>query len=350
MHRAFTRPIGRARSRAAVPAVLLLVAGLFAGAVAASPSGAAPPSGGVQTTLTVSVSTNNAVLTGAPGDAVPTVLAAKGSATLDVAIQVDGGVELNKGTVITLSAVVDPDPDPTRKPAGSFSPATFTVPSRGSSWTIHEVKYTAQDSDIALLAAVKKTPAIKGQCAFFDIVDRLDFAFAADEDGANDDAELRTGFGATECSATSTTKVCGFVVLPQGITSAAAALSSGCANQSCTGPEEVQFIAGLSDLYVAPKAPATLILRCDKATCKGKGVSSYTAKISLLSSQADAELETPLGFIVSPACTTKGQLNTGYPAGDPRLHFCTDYTSSHRDNAGDLLLEVLFDQDMRGTI
>ena len=77
MHRAFTRPIRRARTRAAVPAALLLVAGLFAGAVAASPSGAAPPSGGVQTSLVLSAptTTNTADLAGAPTGAIPAVLA-----------------------------------------------------------------------------------------------------------------------------------------------------------------------------------------------------------------------------------------------------------------------------------
>ena len=54
----------------------------------------------------------------------------------------------------------------------------------------------------------------------------------------------------------------------------------------------------------------------------------------------------------SPACKTKGQLNpaSDYPVGDQRVHFCTDYVASHRDNAGDLLLEILFDKDLRSTM
>ena len=74
------------------------------------------------------------------------------------------------------------------------------------------------------------------------------------------------------------------VVLPKGIASSAAALSSGiCADAGCNGAEEVQFLAGLSGLYEKPAPPATLILRCDKTKCAGKGVASYTAKISLSS-------------------------------------------------------------------
>jgi hypothetical protein len=42
-------------------------------------------------------------------------------------------------------------------------------------------------------------------------------------------------------------------------------------------------------------------------------------------------------------CTAKGQIQDG-------VAFCTDYVSSKRDNAGDLLLEVLFFHDLRGMI
>jgi hypothetical protein len=332
---------GSARVRAAATAALVLVAGLLASSVAASPSDAARPGGSTPTILlqlTAPTTANTAALTGAPSEAVPDVLAAKGVTPISTVLSLSDGSELNKGTVVNLAAVKVSSTGKVSAAAGTFTPSTFTVPERGTSFPI-SVTYSRADTDVFIQASMNKpsktSPGPGLSPASFDVVDTLAFAFAANDQGPNDDAELRSGFGAAQCTAASTAKVCGIVVLPQGITSAAAALSSGiCADTNCNGAEEVQFIAGLSDLYTAPAPPAMLILRCDKATCKGKGVSNYTARISLLSS---GELTD------SPACTTKGVLDSG-------THFCTDYVSSHRDNAGDLLLEVLFDKDMRGTI
>lgn len=344
MSRHLVLTAGPVRVRTAATAALLLVAGLFAATVAATPSDAAPPSGGSTATLVLSnpATDNIADLSGAPGEAIPAVLAAKNVTQIKTNLSVSDGSELTKGTVVTLVAV-KVDAQGNESPAGgSFSPATLTVPERGTSFPI-AVTYDRADTGVSIKAALKKptktSPGPGRTATSFDVVNTLDFAFRAVPE---DDAELRTGFGAAACTSASTAKVCGIVVLPQGITSTAAALSSGiCADTNCTGAEEVQFIAGLSGLYAAPARPATLILRCDKATCKGKGVSSYTARISLLSSG---------GLINSPACTTKGVLNTYPDPADPRNHFCTDYVASHRDNAGDLLMEVLFDKDMRGTM
>jgi hypothetical protein len=331
MHRAFTRPIARTRSRAAVPAVLLLVAGVFAGTVAASPSGAAPPSGGVQTTLVLSTptTTNTADLAGAPTNAIPGVLAQKKVTPILTTLTVSDGSELSKGTVVNLTAVKVSATGAVTAAAGTFTPASFTVPARGTTFAI-SVIYSAADTDVVIKAALKKstnTSPGPGLSTAFDVVDTLQFA-------SQGDPKLRTGFGSDECTASSKVQVCGVVLLPNGINSAAAALSSGiCADAGCTGAEEVQFIAGLEGLYTKT-APAKLLLRCDKSKCAGKGVSSYTAKIALTSSGALAN---------SPACPSKGVLGTDQ-------HFCTDYVSSNRDNAGDLILDVLFDIDMRGTM
>ncbi len=345
MSRHFAYKAGSGRVRAAATAALLLAAGLLASGLAATPSDAAPPGGDTPTiflSLATPTTANTGDLTGAPGEAIPDVLAAKGVTPISTVLSVSDGSELSKGTVINLTAVKMDSNGKVTAAAGTFTPSSFTVPTKGASFPI-SVTYSRADTDVFIQAALKKptktSPGAGLTPTSFDVVDSLAFAYAANPD---DDAKLRTGFGATECTSDSTAKVCGIVVLPQGITSNAAALSSGiCADANCNGAEEVQFIAGLSNLYAAPAPPATLTLRCDKATCKGKGVSSYTARISLLSS---GEL------VDSPACTTKGVLNTDYPAGDPRLHFCTDYVASHRDNAGDLLMVVLFDKDMRGTI
>jgi hypothetical protein len=313
------------------------VAGLFAGAVAASPSGAAPPSGGVQTTfLELSdPTTNNTADLGAPPGAAPDVLAQKNLTPILTTLTVSDGSELSKGTVVLLQAVhLSADGQTvTGNADGTFSPSSFTVPTKGTSFDI-SVTYSRADTNLGIRAVLKKTtntsPGAGHTLVPFDVVDTLKFAY-------QDDPTLATGFGAGDCTSASTARVCGFVVLSKGFASTQAAVSNG--------SDQVQFLAGLGSIYVAPATPATLVLRCDKAYCKGKGVSSYTAKISLLASGE---------FIESPACITKGVLNT-YPelspgVEDPRNHFCTDYVASHRDNAGDLLLEVLFDRDMRGAM
>jgi hypothetical protein len=275
--------------------------------------------------------TNNTTALGAPPGAAPDVLAQKGVTPIVTTLSVSDFSDLSKGTVVNLQAVkVNPVTHVVSSAAGTFTPATFTVPTKGASFSI-SVTYSSADTDVVIKASLKKaTTTGPGFSLPFDVVDTLKFA-------NQDDGTLATGFGAADCTSASTARVCGFVVLSKGIASTQAAVSNG--------SNEVQFLAGLGSIYVSPATPATFVLRCDKAACKGKGVSSYTAKISLLASG---------DFIDSPACNTKGVLNT-YPdlspgVEDPRNHFCTDYVSSHRDNAGDLLLEVLFDRDMRGTM
>jgi len=82
--------------------------------------------------------------------------------------------------------------------------------------------------------------------------------------------------------------------------------------------------------------PALLIIRCSKKQCLGKGLNSYTLKVSFSATG-------PLNLVSAP-CVSKGVAQDA--SGN---NFCTDYVQSHRDNAGDLLLYVLFTQDMRGS-
>ena len=82
----------------------------------------------------------------------------------------------------------------------------------------------------------------------------------------------------------------------------------------------------------APRPPC--VLRCDKTQVQRQG-GRQLHREDRVDSSGDPHW-------TSPPCPSKGVLGDG--------HFCTDYVSSHRDNAGDLLLEVLFDKDMRGTI
>ena len=325
MSRQLGHTSARGRTRAAAAAALLLVAGLFASSLGAAPSGAA-----TQPSLLVSVSTDNSALEGAPATAVPAVLAAKGTTNIQVTVTVSDGTDLTKGTLINLPPVRADS----AAPLGSFSPNPFKVPDKGSTFTF-SVTYSAAEDGIALQAALKKstsTSPLPGQSLFFDVLDSLKFT-------PKGDPSLGTGLGADTCNTKSTVSVCGVVVLPNGIGSPAAALASGvCSDVLCTGGKEVQFIAGLTDdagadLYSRTN-PATLILQCDKTKCHGTGVPNFSAKVSL-------DAAGPLS--VSPACTTKGVIQAG-------ADFCTDYQNSRRNNAGDLLLAVLFFKDFRGTI
>ena len=325
--------LSRGRVRAAATAALLLVAGLFASSLGAAPSDAATPPD-----LLVSVRTNNAALEGplgAPTSALPVVLAAKGSATILVTITVSDGTELSKGTVINLTPVRADSANP----LGSFSPGAFSVPTKGSTFTF-PVAYSAAEDGIALRAALKKTTSTSpqpGQSSSFDVLDKLTFT-------PKGDPSLATGVGADTCNNRSNDSVCGVVVLPQGIGSDVAALSTGsCTDPLCTSNKEVQFIAGLQkfaadgvtpvDIYSRTN-PAKLLLQCDKTQCPGKGVSFYEAKATL---SATGPLE------VSEPCTSKGVIQS-------TEDFCTDYVSSKRNNAGDLILVVLFFRDLKGAM
>ncbi len=343
MSRQFASLSGRGRVRAAATAGLLLVVGLLASSLGAGPSGAA-----TQPTLDVSVSTDNSALQGAlgaPTTAIPTVLAAKNQTSINVTIRVIDGSDLNKGTVVTLTPVGTA----LNTPTGLFKLGTFTWPSKGSTASF-TVTYSAADDNIALLAALKKTPSVWGESNSFDVVDSLALTKQGDIP--------TTGLGTETCNTKTNTSVCGVVVLPEGIGSSNAAMSSGsCSDPLCTpGGKEVQFIAGLKRIALNPDGtpilnpdgtpvlqniysktnPATLLLQCDKSQCAGKGVSSYTAKVSLSATDL---------LKVSPACSSKGVIQD-----DPAVDFCTDYVSSKRNNAGDLILVVLFFKDMRGAI
>jgi hypothetical protein len=335
MSRHFAHTAGRRRIRAAATATLLLVAGLFASSVGAAPSGAA-----TQPQLVMSVSTANTGLTGtlgAPGDALPTVLTAKNTATIKIVISVSDNTDLTKGTVINLTALHSA----TAGPLGKFDPGSVTVTTKGPSATFF-VSYTEAEDGVTLRAALKKTTStspLPVDSAPFDVLDTLKLT-------PKTDPSLTTGLGAEDCNSRTNVSVCGVVVLPDGIGSEQAALSTGvCTGGLCTGGKEVQFIAGLKKLgpdgqtlvnIYSRTHPATLILQCDKSKCGGKGVSSYTAKVALTKDGA---------LSPSPPCATKGVIQD-----EPGVEFCTDYVSSHRDNAGDVLLHVLFFTDMRGTI
>jgi hypothetical protein len=145
------------------------------------------------------------------------------------------------------------------------------------------------------------------------------------------------------CSPTADDQVCGDLIVPATRTAVSnQLLSQGCVG-TCAADDASSFLQALFALGVQfpddPVAeqqyeeqnPIVFIAKCDKTLCAGKGIKSYSVKVTL---QADG---TPTR---SPACSSKGVVDSGEP-------FCTDYVQSTRDNAGDVFLYVLLTKDAK---
>jgi hypothetical protein len=317
----------KVRFGAALSAVTLIasIAGLSMSGNAAA---TAPPT---PTGISAVASTENSNL----GGAVPDVLVTAGSPfTLSVTLS-PAGAAFNTATKLNLSASLAGG----GRPAGTLSPTSVIMPAGVNSGTF-AVAYSAVDNRVQVTVAVAKTNGktglvTSGMTAEFDVLKTL-------KEFASSDPGLTTGLGVgnADCTQQTTESECGTLVLSHGFSSQAGALSLGACTPGlgCTsGSQVVQFIADLGTSY-SPTDPALLIIRCSKQQCPGGGVNGYSVHLSFSSSG-------PL-YLDSPACVSKGVAlldpETGY-------YYCTDYRQSHRDNAGDLLLYVLFTQDMRGS-
>ncbi|HEY3713262.1 MAG TPA: hypothetical protein VGL39_01950 [Jatrophihabitantaceae bacterium] len=310
-------------------AALGLVVPLAVGTISTAQATASAPTG-----VNVVASTAN----GGLGGAVPTVLVQAGSAfTLAVSLSPDGAT-FNKDTTLSLTPSLDPAVG--GSPHGSFSPSPITFPAGVSSQSF-SVSYSAVDNGVILTASVAakgKTGGVTpGSTAPFDVLSTL-LPLAK----GNPQFADGVGVGTAGCTQATTEPECGTVVLPNDIESSNAALSLGkcTANLGCTsGSQVVQFIGDLGTRYT-PQTPATLIFRCDKQVCRNSnnGVKGFTLKVSQSATG-------PLDHVSQP-CAAKGVADNGLNNGDT---FCTDYVQSHRDNSGDLLLFLLFTQDMRGS-
>ncbi len=221
-------------------------------------------------------------------------------------------------------------------PGGSLSRASIVMPG-GVNSAQFRVSYSAVDNGVQVKVSVAKATrkislVTPGKTAPFDVLKTVEIF-------PRNDPSLRVGRGVgnADCTQDTTEPECGVLVLRNGFSSQQGALSLGACtfDLGCTaGSQVVQFIADLGTDY-SPRNPATLIIRCAKQLCRGKGVNSYTLKVSFSATG-------PLTLVSAP-CTTKGV------ALDARGNtFCTDYVQSHR-NAGDLLLYLLFVHDMRGS-
>lgn len=315
-----------ARSGAALSAAALLVSA--AGLSVAGTAGAAPPpSTTAPTGITASASTDNTGL----GGAVPVVLVTAGGQFSLTVTLTPTDATFTSATTLALTASVAGG-----RPAGSVTPGSVVMPAGVNSATF-SASYSAVQNGVQITAAVAKA---KGKLAGVapGTTDPFDVLKVLETFGSNN-PQLTTGLGVGDanCTAVSTESECGTLVLSHGFSSQAGALSLGtCSSDlNCTtGSQVVQFIAQL-DTYSSTD-PALLIIRCSKQQCPGKAIKNYTLKVSFSASG-------PLNMVAAP-CVSKGVARDA--AGND---FCTDYVSSRRDNAGDVLLYLLFTHDMRAS-
>jgi hypothetical protein len=286
------------------------------------------------TGINVVASTTNADL----GGAVPAVLVQAGAQfTVTVSLS-PAGAAFKQDTPLNLTATLDAAVG--GSPHGSFSPSPITFPADTSSQSF-SVSYSAVDNGVILTASLaakgKSSGVTPGSTAPFDVLSTLLPLVQGNPQFPNG-----VGVGNAACGQATTESECGIIVLPNDIESPKAALSLGkcTTNLGCqNGSQVVQFIADLGARYT-PQAPATLIIRCSKQLCRNtnNGVKAFTLKVSQSATG-------PLDHLSQP-CAVKGVADNGLNNGDT---FCTDYVQSHRDNAGSVLLYLLFTHDMRGS-
>jgi hypothetical protein len=316
--------IVRIRLLRIVLACAVLIGATMAAAIPAGGAAAPAPTG-----ISAAASTDNSTL----GGAVPAVLVAAGSPfTLSVTLT-PAGATFNTNTNLSLTASLASG----AHQGGSLSPASIVMPG-GVNSAQFRVSYSAVDNGVQVTVSVAKATGktrlvTPGTTAPFDVLKTVEIFPSTDPS-----LSVGRGVGEADCTQDTTESECGVIILPNAFASQNGALSLGACTSDlgCTaGSQVVQFIADLANDY-SPTNPATMIIRCSKQLCRGKGVASYTLKVSFLATG-------PLDLVSAP-CTTKGVALDA--AGNT---FCTDYVRSHRDNAGDLLLYLLFVHDMRGS-
>lgn len=320
------------RRRGRVVRSLLAVAALVLALVA--PQAILSPAFGTSpapTSITAVASTDPSLpsLAGAPGAAVPSVLTSP-STPFQVTVSLWIGstpASYNKDMVVTLTA-----PGP-----GHLSVGQVTIPAGATSVTVLTAYSTATSSVQVTASVGSKNSLLTATTASFSVQKNLNFLSGSDGSLKNGTA----GADGSGCAVVDKAHpVCGIINLPNGATGNVALSLGVCpSGQPCaSGATVTQLVANLNDANGAPlytrTSPASMTIVCDKSLCGNGGVSKFNALWSL---SATGDLA------VVPPCPSKGVIGA-------TQNYCTDYVSSTRDNAGDLLLVVLFLQDMRGTI
>lgn len=223
---------------------------------------------------------------------------------------------------------------------GTFSPSSVIFHRDLPSEVFTGITYNKVESGITMLAS-----AGKGQKAISSTNEPTNIFDIQYDVILQDATQNNVTLGADTCTRASVT-LCAVVLLPNGVPSRTALATGACTTYyiGCTRTDGriVSFMADLNLIdpdtglpFYDNANPVTILMRCDKAYCKGGGVSSYT-----LLRWADWG---SLTFEETPACQVKGQVQAGEDN-------CVDYVQSHRDNAGDLILYWLVATDPRGTM
>jgi hypothetical protein len=229
---------------------------------------------------------------------------------------------VNKATPISLSVLFG---------SGSLSgTVTGSIPKNSSTGTISGAIYSA-------FGNAQKFGVSSPQLTSTDFTVDVQALLSFTQTKPNKAAKLST------CTAmTATQPTCATLLLPNGAVSTQTTLTEQECNFGFTcrfaGDVKSLLVQGIADfgaLY-SRSAPATLIIGCDKSLCGNGGVKDFNVQ---------AQLKNDTTPQIAPDCPSKGQINP-----DPTTPaFCVDRVQSTRDNAGDLFLYLLFDDDLRGS-
>ncbi|MDL9981036.1 hypothetical protein [Microbacterium candidum] len=306
---------------------LIAVAALtLACVVAPAAAEAAPPP--TPTSMTVVAQTDPAIaaqLAGVPSQALPSVLTAAGKPfQLVIALWI-GSTPASYSTAMTVNLTASTGP-------GQLSVTQIVIPAGATGATVSE-SYSAATTSLQVTATTgtKKAPLIATTGAF--PVEKNLAVFSGQSSSLTGGTAGADGAGCT--TVTPAQPMCGILSLPKGANGSVALSLGLCpAGQPCSkGALVTQFIANMDGLYTRT-APAKMTIICDKSLCGQAGVNKFSAVWSQSATGALA--------VVQP-CPSKGVIGASQ-------NFCTDYVQSTRDNAGDLLLVVLFLNDLRGAV
>lgn len=303
-------------------------------------SGASADPAATATAMTVTISRDGSPAPDVPS--APDILLAKGKAfTVTVNTGVPDGAggltplaaSFNKDTTITLTSVA--------ATGNSSAIKGKIVILKGESEGKVDVTPAAAANGVVITATVTagSTEAKAIPAASTDQFDVMGTESSPNGPGNNFWSTKTDG---TACSPDKTTTTCADLVLPNG-TLQNLVLSTGLCDPALLGcGSNKLLVQALVDLTgYSRTSPATLIVKCDKTACPGSGVPNFHLLVNLA---PQGSLVDPLqadGF--APSCTTKGVVD---PLPSPYT-YCVDYRSSKRDNAGDLLLALLFSKDAR---